>query len=90
LPKHAAASTPQDGAAAVMTPGASRFSVIPGAKTSWGSMLPACWLENPARIHPARFDGYDLLDWPVIKDGLARARDFDDALYLELNRILPA
>jgi hypothetical protein len=50
------------------------------------SMLPACWLENfePEYI-PLRFDAYDLLDWPVIKDGLRVPRDFDDALYLELN-----
>ena len=50
------------------------------------SMLPACWLENfdPEYI-PLRFDAYDLLDWPVIKDNLRVPRDFDDALYLELN-----
>jgi hypothetical protein len=47
-------------------------------------MLPACWLENfqPQYI-PLEFD--DLLDWPVIKLGLRVPRDFDDALYLELN-----
>jgi hypothetical protein len=50
------------------------------------SLLPACWFENfePEYI-PRRFDAYDLLDWPVIKDGLRVPRDFDDALYLELN-----
>jgi hypothetical protein len=26
-----------------------------------------------------------LLEWPVVKDGLRVPRDFDDALYLELN-----
>jgi hypothetical protein len=48
------------------------------------SLLPACWLENlePEYI-PLKFD--DLLDWPLIKDGLRVPRDFDDALYLELN-----
>jgi hypothetical protein len=50
------------------------------------SMLPACWLENfdPEYI-PLRFDACDVLDWPVIKDNLRLPRDFDDALYLELN-----
>jgi Protein of unknown function (DUF616) len=50
------------------------------------SLLPACWLENfdPEYI-PLRFDAFDLLDWPVIKNNLRVPRDFDDALYLELN-----
>jgi hypothetical protein len=50
------------------------------------SLLPACWLENfdPEYI-PRRFDARDVLDWPVIKDNLRLPRDFDDALYLELN-----
>jgi hypothetical protein len=50
------------------------------------SLLPACWLENfePAYI-PLEFDAHDLLEWPVIKHGLRVPRDFDDALYLELN-----
>jgi hypothetical protein len=34
---------------------------------------------------PVRFDAYELMDWPVIKDNLRVPRDFDDALYLELN-----
>jgi hypothetical protein len=50
------------------------------------SMLPACWLENfEPEYLPLRFDAYDLLDWPMIKDGLRVPRDFDEALYLELN-----
>jgi hypothetical protein len=48
------------------------------------SLLPACWLENfEPEYMPHSFDG--LLDWPVIKDGLRVPRDFDDAVYLELN-----
>jgi hypothetical protein len=48
------------------------------------SLLPVCWLENfePDYI-PLEFD--ELLDWPLIKHGLRVPRDFDDALYLELN-----
>jgi hypothetical protein len=55
------------------------------------SMPPACWIENfhPEYI-PARFDAYELLDWPVIKNDLRVPRDFDEALYLELNPDLAA
>jgi Protein of unknown function (DUF616) len=50
------------------------------------SLLPACRFENfELEYIPDRFDAYDLLDWPVIKNGLRVPRDFDDALYLELN-----
>jgi hypothetical protein len=50
------------------------------------SLLPSCWSEG---FHPeyvaAGFVGGDLLDWPVLKDNLRLPRDFDEALYLELN-----
>jgi hypothetical protein len=50
------------------------------------SMLPSCWFENfDIEYLPNKFDAYELLDWPVIKDGLRLPRDFDEALYLELN-----
>ncbi len=50
------------------------------------SMLPACWFENfEPEYLPVRFEAYELLDWPVIKDNLRVPRDFDEALYLELN-----
>jgi hypothetical protein len=43
-------------------------------------------LENfELQCLPLTVDASDLLDWPVIKDGLRVPRDFDDALYLELN-----
>lgn len=50
------------------------------------SLLPSCWSEgfDPEYV-PARFDAGDLLDWPVLKDNLRLPRDFDEALYLELN-----
>lgn len=50
------------------------------------SLLPSCWSEgfDPEYI-PAGFGTSGLLDWPVLKDNLRLPRDFDDALYLELN-----
>jgi hypothetical protein len=50
------------------------------------SMLPSCWFEAfDLEYLPVRFDAYELLAWPVIKDNLRLPRDFDEALYLELN-----
>jgi hypothetical protein len=50
------------------------------------SLLPACWIENfDLEYLPAGFATGSLLDWPVLKDDLRLPRDFDDALYLELN-----
>jgi hypothetical protein len=50
------------------------------------SLLPACRFENfELQYMPLTVDTSELLDWPVIKDGLRVPRDFDDALYLELN-----
>jgi hypothetical protein len=50
------------------------------------SLLPACWFEGfELEYLPIEFDAYQLLDWPVIKDNLRVPRDFDEALYLELN-----
>jgi hypothetical protein len=50
------------------------------------SMLPSCWFEYlELEYLPIRFDDYELLAWPVIKDDLRLPRDFDEALYLELN-----
>src|SRR3954447_25674822 len=48
------------------------------------SMLPSCWFENFQPDYIALQFG-DLLDWPVIKHGLRVPRDFEEALYLELN-----
>jgi alkaline ceramidase TOD1/glycosyltransferase MUCI70-like protein len=50
------------------------------------SMLPSCWLENfqPGYV-PLKFDDYELLEWPVVRNRLRLPRDFDEALYLELN-----
>jgi hypothetical protein len=50
------------------------------------SLLPACRFENfELQYIPSTFDAAALLDWPVIKDNLRVPRDFDEALYLELN-----
>ena len=50
------------------------------------SMLPSCWFVNfEIEYLRRRFDRYELLDWPVIKDGLRLPRDFDEATYLDLN-----
>lgn len=50
------------------------------------SMLPSCWFEKfEVAYMPARFDKYELLDWPVIKDGVRLPRDFYEAVYLQLN-----
>ena len=52
------------------------------------SWLPSCWSEG---FHPeyvaAGFVGGDLNHWPVLKDNLRLPRDFDEALYLELNPV---
>jgi hypothetical protein len=48
------------------------------------SLPPACWFEN-FELQYMPLTAHELLDWPVIKDGLRVPRDFDDALYLELN-----
>ena len=50
------------------------------------SMLPSCWFGNFAPEYlPGEFERGDLVQWPVVKDGLRLPRDFDEALYLELN-----
>ncbi len=50
------------------------------------SMLPSCWFEHfDLEYLPVKFEDYELLAWPVIKDNLRVPRDFDEALYLELN-----
>jgi hypothetical protein len=50
------------------------------------SLPPACRFENfELQYMPLTVSASELLDWPVIKDGLRVPRDFDDALYLELN-----
>jgi hypothetical protein len=48
------------------------------------SMLPSCWFENfEIGYIPGTFD--ELLEWPMIRDRLRLPRDFDEAMYLELN-----
>jgi|SRR5437667_1772993 len=50
------------------------------------SMLPSCWFANfEIEYLRKRFEQYELMDWPVVKDGLRLPRDFDEATYLELN-----
>lgn len=50
------------------------------------SLLPSCWFEQfDFDYLPVAFDRYELLDWPVTRDNLRLPRDFDEALYLELN-----
>jgi hypothetical protein len=50
------------------------------------SMLPACRFEHfDPEYLPLRFDDHELMEWPVIRDNLRLPRDFDEALYLELN-----
>lgn len=50
------------------------------------SMLPSCWFSGfEIGYLPKRFDAYDLMDWPVVRDGLRLPRDFDEAAYLALN-----
>lgn len=50
------------------------------------SMLPSCWFSGFEIAYlPKRFDAYDLMDWPVVRDGLRLPRDFDEAVYLQLN-----
>jgi hypothetical protein len=50
------------------------------------SLLPSCWIENfQLEYLPDGFASSDILDWPVLKDNLRLPRDFDEAVYLELN-----
>jgi hypothetical protein len=60
--------------------------VLAHSKRDQLSMLPSCWFSAFAIEYlPKRFDKYELLEWPIIKDGLRLPRDFDEAVYLELN-----
>ncbi|WP_370870921.1 glycosyltransferase domain-containing protein, partial [Bradyrhizobium sp.] len=50
------------------------------------SLLPVCWFEGfEIEYMPVRFEMYELLDWPVLRDGRRLPRDFDEAVYLKLN-----
>jgi hypothetical protein len=50
------------------------------------SFNPAVWFDRfEVGYLDLRFDDYQLLEWPIIKDGVRVPRDFDDARYLELN-----
>ena len=50
------------------------------------SMVPSCWFAGlEIEYLRKRFDEYQLLEWPVVKDGLRLPRDFEEASYLELN-----
>jgi TOD1/MUCI70, glycosyltransferase-like domain len=50
------------------------------------SLLPSCWFTNfEIEYLRNRFEDYELLDWPVVKDGLRLPRDFDEGCYLALN-----
>jgi len=50
------------------------------------SMMPSCWSVNFAiEFIPERFDKFELLEWPVLKQGLRLPRDFDEVCYLHLN-----
>lgn len=50
------------------------------------SVDPAAWWTGFAIDHmPEDFTDFRILTWPNVKDGLRVPRDFDDALYLQLN-----
>lgn len=50
------------------------------------SMLPSCWFENlEVGWIASRFDDYELLEWPAVRNEVRLPRDFDETLYLELN-----
>jgi Protein of unknown function (DUF616) len=60
--------------------------ILSGSKRDQLSLLPVCWSEgfNPEYL-PGQFNSGELLRWPVVKHGLRLPRDFDEALYLQLN-----
>ena len=50
------------------------------------SFNPVTWLEQFAVGYlDLAFEDHQLLDWPVVKDGVRLPRDFDEARYLALN-----
>lgn len=50
------------------------------------SFNPITWLARfEVGYLDLAFEDYQLLDWPVVKDGIRVPRDFDDARYLALN-----
>jgi Protein of unknown function (DUF616) len=50
------------------------------------SFNPVAWLARfDVGYLDRAFEDYQLLDWPVVKDGIRLPRDFDDARYLALN-----
>lgn len=60
--------------------------ILAHSKRDQLSMMPSCWfVDFDIGYLPGPFDRYELLDWPVVKDGLRLPRDFDEAIYLELN-----
>lgn len=54
------------------------------------SLNPVMWFEkfNPTYLD-LHFVDHELLDWPVVKNGVRIPRDFEDARYLELNPDVP-
>lgn len=50
------------------------------------SLLPSCWSQEfSVEYLPLEFERFELLDWPVVIDGIRLPRDFDDDRYAQLN-----
>ena len=50
------------------------------------SFNPVTWFERfEVGYLDLAFEDFQLLDWPVVKDGIRVPRDFDDARYLAFN-----
>lgn len=49
-------------------------------------MVPSCWFADfEIGYFREQFASFELVEWPVVKDGLRLPRDFDESAYLELN-----
>jgi hypothetical protein len=63
-----------------------RLKIAPNSFSRISRRRNPRWSEHfDLEYVPAGFATGGLLDWPVLKDNLRLPRDFDDALYLELN-----
>lgn len=55
------------------------------------SLNPAAWLSGFSLSYlDRRFDRFELLEWPLLKNNVRLPRDFDDARYLALNPDVPS
>jgi Protein of unknown function (DUF616) len=60
--------------------------VVRHSKRDQLSFNPVTWFERfETRYLDLDFQKYQLLDWPILKDGVRLPRDFDGARYLALN-----